>query len=75
MGYINYSIYLPDPELLRRVKKAAREQKVSPGAVFRLAAEQYVAQHEKRNTRSARVKGGGKKSSKQPKQSRQQRAA
>jgi len=58
MGYINYSIYLPDPALLRRVKAAAKEQKLSPGAIFRLAAEAYVAQHEKR----ARVRGGKKKS-------------
>ena len=48
MGYINYSIYLPDPVLLRRVKAAAKEQKLSPGAIFRLAAEAYVAQHEKK---------------------------
>lgn len=48
MGYINYSIYLPDPALLRRVKAAAKEQKVSPGAIFRMAAEQYVAQRERK---------------------------
>jgi hypothetical protein len=51
MGYINYSIYLPDPVLLRRVKAAAKEQKVSPGAIFRMAAEVYVAQLEKKSTK------------------------
>ena len=56
VGYINYSIYLPDPALLRRVKAAAKEQKLSPGAVFRLAAEQYVTQHEKKRSKKQQTR-------------------
>ena len=53
MGYVNYSIHWPDPKLLRRIKVAAKEQKVSPGAFIRLAAERAVASHEKKQRRAA----------------------
>ena len=47
MSYVNYSIHLPDPKLLKRIKAAAKEQDVSPGAFIRLAAEKAVEKHEK----------------------------
>jgi hypothetical protein len=48
MGYVNYSIHLPDPELLNRIKAAAKAKNVSPGAFIRLAAEKAVAKYEKK---------------------------
>jgi hypothetical protein len=56
MSYLNYSIHLKDPKLLDRVKAAAEDLDISPGAFFRIAAEKAVAQHEK-----ARVKRENKK--------------
>jgi len=46
MGYVNYSIHLPDPKLLERIKEAAAELNISPGAFIRIAAEKAVAKHE-----------------------------
>jgi hypothetical protein len=51
MGYVNYSIYWPDPKLLRRIKAAAKEQKVSPSVFVRSAAEKALAEHEKKRSR------------------------
>ena len=48
MSYVNYSIHLPDPKLLKRIKAAAKEQDVSPGAFIRTAAEKAVVDHEKK---------------------------
>lgn len=48
MGYVNYSIHLPDPQLLKRIKAAAEQQNISPGAFFRIAAEKAVIEHEKK---------------------------
>jgi hypothetical protein len=48
MSYLNYSIHLPDPKLLKRIKAAAKEQDVSPGAFIREAAEKAVEKHEKK---------------------------
>lgn len=49
MAYVNYSIHLKDPELLDRVKAAAAQLGISPGAFFRISAEKYVAEHEKKH--------------------------
>jgi metal-responsive CopG/Arc/MetJ family transcriptional regulator len=48
MGYVNYSIHLPDPKLLRRIKAAAKKQNVSVSTFIRSAAERAVAEHEKK---------------------------
>lgn len=48
MTYVNYSIHLPDPKLLRRIKTAAKELGCSPGAFIRVAAEKAIAEHEKK---------------------------
>lgn len=47
MSYVNYSIHLPDPELLERIKVAAKKLNISPGAFIRLAAEKAVVKYEK----------------------------
>ena len=52
MSYVNYSIHLPDPKLLKRIKAAAKEQDVSPGAFIRTAAEKAVEDHEKKQKKS-----------------------
>ena len=52
MNYVNYSIHLPDPELLKRIKAVAKEQDVSPGAFIRTAAEKAVEKHEKQKKKS-----------------------
>jgi hypothetical protein len=49
MNYVNYSIHLPDPKLLKRIKAAAKEKNVSPGAFIREAAERAVAEHERKS--------------------------
>ncbi len=49
MNYVNYSIHLPDPELLERIKVAAKQRNISPGAFIREAAEKAVAKHEKKS--------------------------
>jgi hypothetical protein len=56
MGYVNYSIHLPDPQLLKRIKLAAEQQNISPGAFFRIAAEKAVAEHEKKQRNKKREK-------------------
>ena len=48
MTYVNYSIHLPDPKLLKRIKAAAKKLDVSPGAFIRSAAEKAVAEHERK---------------------------
>ena len=47
VNYVNYSIHLPDPELLERIKAAAKQRNISPGAFIREAAEKAVIKHEK----------------------------
>lgn len=49
MGYLNYSIHLPDPKLLKRIKAAAKAANLSPSAFIRSAAEKAVEEHEKKN--------------------------
>ena len=49
MSYVNYSIHLPDPELLKRIKAAAKKRNISPGAFIREAAEKEVVRHEKKS--------------------------
>lgn len=51
MRYVNYSIHLPDPALLSRIKAAARASNVSPGAFIRSAAEKAVEKHERKSER------------------------
>lgn len=53
MGYVNYSIHLPDPKLLKRIKAAAKEQDVTPAAFIRAAAERAVEEHEKKQRKAA----------------------
>jgi len=48
MTYVNYSIHLPDPKLLKRIKAVAKKLDVSPGAFIRSAAEKAVAEHERK---------------------------
>ena len=48
MGYVNYSIHLPNPQLLKRIKAAAKAKNVSTSAFIRAAAEKAVVQHEKK---------------------------
>lgn len=48
MGYVNFSIHLPSQEFMDRIKAAAKEQGISPGAFIRTAAEKAVVAHEKR---------------------------
>jgi len=52
MNYVNYSIHLPDPKLLKRIKAAAKSRNISPGAFIRSAAEKAVEEHEKKNEKS-----------------------
>jgi len=40
--YQNYSIHFPDPKLLKRIKAAAKKQKMSVSAFIRSAAERAV---------------------------------
>jgi metal-responsive CopG/Arc/MetJ family transcriptional regulator len=49
MGFVNFSIHLPDPKLLKRIKTAAKKQKISPGAFIRQAAEKAIEEYEKRS--------------------------
>ena len=46
MNYVNYSIHLPDPKLLKRIKAAAKAEDMSPGAFIRLAAEKALEEYE-----------------------------
>ena len=55
MNYVNYSIHLPDPGLLERIKTAAKRMNISPGAFIRLAAEKAVIKYEKQKTSQARA--------------------
>jgi len=48
MRYVNYSIHLPNPQLLKRIKAAAKQLDVSPSAFIREAAEKAVEQFEKK---------------------------
>lgn len=48
MPHVTFTIHLPDPELLDRVRAAADELGISPGAYFRLAVEKAVERHEKK---------------------------
>jgi len=48
MRYVNYSIHFPDHEVLERIKNAARDKNVSPGAFIRMAAEKAVNDHDKK---------------------------
>lgn len=49
MSYVNYSIHLPDPDLLERIKSAAKKQNMSTSAFIRAAAEKAVEKHEKKH--------------------------
>jgi hypothetical protein len=53
VAYVNYSIHWPDPELLDRIKAAAKAQDVSPGAFIRAAAERAVVTYEKKQKPAA----------------------
>ena len=55
MSYVNYSIHLPDPKLLKRIKAAAKAEDVSPGAFIRTAAEKAVEEHEKKREKKKSV--------------------
>jgi hypothetical protein len=55
MNFVNYSIYLPDPKLLKRIKAAAKEQNMTPAAFFRLAAEKAIDEYEKKSKRAAKA--------------------
>jgi predicted DNA-binding protein len=46
--YVNYSIHLPDPKLLRRIKAAAKAQGTTVSSFIRSAAEREVERHEKK---------------------------
>jgi len=48
MVYVNYSIHWPDPKILKRIKAAAKRQKVSTGAFIRQAAEKALEEFEKK---------------------------
>jgi len=50
MNYVNYSIHLPDPALLERIKAVAKQRNISPGAFIREAAEKAVIKYEKRQS-------------------------
>ncbi len=51
--YVNYSIHLPNPELLERIKAAAEEQGTSVSSFIRAAAEKEVAKHEKKREKKS----------------------
>jgi hypothetical protein len=51
-----FTIALPDHGLLDRVKAAAEDQGISPGAFFRQAAEKAVAQHEKKRDKKQQTR-------------------
>ena len=48
MSYVNYSIHLPDPDLLKRIKAAAKENGTTVSSFIRAAAEKAVERHEKK---------------------------
>ncbi len=48
MAYVNYSIHLPDPKLLKRIKAAAKERGTTVSSFIRSAAEKAVTDHEKK---------------------------
>lgn len=50
MRYLNYTIHLPDPKLLERIKAAAKKRNISTGAFIREAAERAVIKHEKQKS-------------------------
>jgi metal-responsive CopG/Arc/MetJ family transcriptional regulator len=50
------SISLPDPKLLRRIKKVAKAQGISISAFIRDAAEKEVAAFERKNGKAKAVK-------------------
>jgi predicted DNA-binding protein len=55
VNYVNYSIHLPDPELLERIKEVAKQRNISPGAFIREAAEKAVIKHEKQKQKESRA--------------------
>ena len=48
MSYVNYSIHLPDPQLVKRIKAAAKAKGTTVSSFIRSAAEKAVEQHEKK---------------------------
>jgi Ribbon-helix-helix protein, copG family len=48
VSYVNYSIHLPDPKLLARIKAAAKAKGTTVSSFIRAAAEKAVEQHEKK---------------------------
>jgi predicted DNA-binding protein len=48
VSYVNYSIHLPDPKLLKRIKAAAKRQGTTVSSFIRSAAEKEVERHEKK---------------------------
>ena len=51
MSYVNYSIHLPDPQLLKRIKAAAKAKGTTVSSFIRSAAEKAVADHEKKKNK------------------------
>ena len=51
MAHTTYSIHLPDPQLLERVRAAAKMQDISPGAFIRSAVEKAVTDFEKKRNK------------------------
>lgn len=53
MSYVNYSIHLPDPKLLKRIKAVAKKRNMSPAAFIREATERALVEHEKQKSAAA----------------------
>ena len=52
-AYVNTSIHFPNPELLERIRAAAKRLGVTPGTFIRQAAERAVEQQERKTKKRA----------------------